>query len=93
MPGLNDRLLVLDDQTTDVIQFSRAEAMIPCEGDWRQPELRLLTVAPHVDVHWLVAVETVEEEPVRTRDARNLRHVALDIGRIISGSEESAKSG
>jgi hypothetical protein len=69
------------------------EAMIPRQGDGRQPELRLLTVASHVDVHRLVAVETVEEKPVRARNARNLRHVAFVLGRIISGSEESAKSG
>jgi hypothetical protein len=33
------------------------------QGDRSQPELGLLAVASHVDVHRLVAVKTVEEEP------------------------------
>jgi hypothetical protein len=93
MPSPNDCLLVLDDQATDVVQLSRTEAMIPRQGDRRQPEFGLLTVASHVNVHRLVAVETVEEEPVRTRETGNLRHVALALGRMISGSDDSAKSG
>jgi hypothetical protein len=32
MPRSNDCLLVLDDQATDVVQLSRAETMIPCQG-------------------------------------------------------------
>jgi hypothetical protein len=93
MPRLNDCLLVLDDQATDVVRFSRTEAMIPRQGDGRQPELRLLAVASHVDVHRLIAVETVEEKPVRARNALDLGHVVIVLGRIISGPEESAKSG
>jgi len=93
MPRPNDCLLVFDDQATDVIQLTRSEAMIPRQGDGRQPELRLLTVVSHVNVHWLVAVEAVEEEPVRTRNATNLRHGAFVLESIISGTEESAKSG
>jgi hypothetical protein len=40
----------MDDQAADVVQFSRAEAMIPRQGDRRQPELCLLPVASPVDV-------------------------------------------
>jgi hypothetical protein len=40
---------------------SRTETMIPCELDWCQPELRLLLVASHVNVHGLPAIEAVEE--------------------------------
>jgi hypothetical protein len=93
MPSPNYRLFVLDNQATDVVQLSRAEAMIPCQGHRRQPELRLVPVASYVDVHRLVTVETVEEEPIRARDTWNLRHVALVLARIMSGSDASAKPG
>jgi hypothetical protein len=46
--------------------------MIPCELDRRQPELAVLPITPNVDVHGLVAVETVEKEPVGSRNARDL---------------------
>jgi hypothetical protein len=42
--------------------------------------------------HGLVAVETVEEEPVRPRNSGNPRHVESLSERMISGSRESAKS-
>src|SRR5437867_7791156 len=71
MPCLDDRRLMLDNQTTNIIQLSRAEPMIPCQCHRGQPELRVLPVAPHVDVHGLDAVETVEEEPgIRNRTRR-----------------------
>jgi hypothetical protein len=93
MPRSNDCLLVPDNQTTALVQFARTEPMIPCKGGRSQSELGLLAVASHVDVHRLVAVETVKGKPVRARNARTLRHVVFVLGRIISGPGKSAKSG
>jgi hypothetical protein len=41
MPCLKDRLFVLNNHSTDLVQLSRAEAMIPRKGDGCQPEFRL----------------------------------------------------
>ena len=73
MPCLNNRLFVLDNETTNLVELSWAETMIPCEFDRRQPELGLPPIASHVDVHGLVAVETMEEEPLRPWNPRDLR--------------------
>jgi hypothetical protein len=75
MPCLDDPDLVVDDHTTNLIQFPRTEPIVPCECHGGQPELGVLPVVPHVNVHGLVAVKTVEEEPVRPRNPRNPRHV------------------
>ena len=56
---------VLDNETTDLVELSWAEPMIPRELDGRQPELGVLLIASNVDVHGFVAVEAVEKEPVR----------------------------
>jgi hypothetical protein len=74
IPGSNDCRLVLDDDSADFIQLSRAEPMIPRQADRRQPELRVLTIAADVHVHRFIAVEAVEKEPVRAGDVRNARH-------------------
>src|SRR5262245_58382498 len=74
IPGLDDDCLVRDDQPTNVVEFPSAESMIPRERDWRQPEFAVLTVTPNVHVHRLVAIETIEEEPVRSSDAGDSRH-------------------
>jgi len=47
--------------------------MIPRQGDGRQPELAVRPIPSDVDVHGLVAVETVEEERVRPRGVSDLR--------------------
>jgi len=46
MPCLNNRCFVLDDETTDLVEFSRAEPMIPRQFDRRQPELLSLAEKP-----------------------------------------------
>lgn len=93
MPCLDDRRFMCDDEPTDLIQLARTEPMVPCQGHGRQPKLGLLPIAPHVDVHGLVTVETVEEEPIRSRNAGNPRHVASLTDRMIAGCPEFAKSG
>jgi hypothetical protein len=59
MPCLNDCLLVCHDQAADLVQLARTEPIIPRQRNRRQLELRLLAVAPNVDVHRFVAVEDV----------------------------------
>ena len=75
IPGLDDGRFVFDNQLPNLVEFTRAEAVIPCQFNRSQPELAVLPIATNVDVHWLVAVESVEEEPVRPRNARNPRHL------------------
>jgi hypothetical protein len=65
MPCLTNGRFVLDNQTTDFVELWWAEPMIRRQLDRRQPELGVLSVSANVDVQRLVAVETVEEEPVR----------------------------
>jgi ATP/maltotriose-dependent transcriptional regulator MalT len=73
MPCLDNRLLVFNDHVTNLIQLARAEPIVPCERDRRQPELCVLSVTPHVYVHRFVAVKAVKEEPVRPWNAGNPR--------------------
>jgi Transposase len=89
---LNSGRFVLDDETTDLVEFSWAEPMIPRQFDRRQPELGMLTVPANVNVQGLMAVETVEEEPVRPWNTSDCRHSARLQRQTISGSAESAKS-
>ena len=74
MPSPNDRGFVPSNQMANLVEFTRAEALIPCQRDRRQPELALLSISPNMDVYWFVAVETVEEEPIRPWNADNLWH-------------------
>src|SRR3989304_1133117 len=46
IPCLDDRRFVLNDQAANLIQFSRAEPIIPRELDRCQPEFGVLAVAP-----------------------------------------------
>jgi hypothetical protein len=93
MPCLDDRRFVLNDEPTDIIQLAWTEPMVPRQCDWRQPKLGVLPVPAYVDVHGLVAVETVEEELVWTRNPGNPRHVESRSDRMIARSHDSAKSG
>jgi hypothetical protein len=69
MPCLDYRHFVIDDKTTDLIELSWTEPMIPRELDGRQPELGVLPIPSDVNVHGLVAVEAVEKEPERPWNA------------------------
>lgn len=66
MPCLNNARFVLHNETTELVELSWAEPMIPREVDWRQPELGVPSFSANVDVLGLVAVETIEKEPVRS---------------------------
>ena len=76
MPCLNNVGFLLHNETTDLVELSWAEPMIPRELDARQPELRVLAISANMDVHGLVAVETVKKEPVRSWNTSECRHSA-----------------
>src|SRR5665213_414067 len=71
IPCLDDDRFVLQNQVPNLVEFARTEPMIPRERRRRQPELAMLPIAPNVDVHGLVAIETIEKEPVRSGNPRN----------------------
>jgi hypothetical protein len=73
MPCLDDDSLIRHDESPNVVEFPSAEPMIPGESNGCQPELAMLSIAPNVDVQGLNAVETVEEKPLRPRDAGDPR--------------------
>ncbi|SRR6266702_561981 len=66
MPCLDNCWFVFHNQTPNDIQLAWAEPFVPRDGNGCQPEFGVLTIAPNVNVHRLVAVEAVEEEPVRS---------------------------
>ncbi len=55
MPCLGNKCFVFHNETTDLIELSWTEPMIPRELDGRQPELGVLSISTNVDVHGLVA--------------------------------------
>jgi hypothetical protein len=61
MPSLNNSRLVFNDKTTNRVEFSWTESMIPRQCHGRQPELRVPPVLTNVDVHWFAAIKTVEK--------------------------------
>lgn len=52
----------------------RGEAMVPGEGHGIQPELTRVAISSDVNAHRLVAIEAVEEEVERPRNAFNRWH-------------------
>ena len=76
IPGLYNQRFVHHNETTNLVEFSWTESMIPRQFDRRQPEFGVLPIAADMDVHGLVAIKTVEEEPVRPRNAGNPWHSA-----------------
>jgi hypothetical protein len=69
MPCLNNGPFVIDNEATNLVELSWAEPMIPRKFDGHQPELRMVTISSNMNVNGLVAIETVEEQPVRPRNA------------------------
>ena len=64
MPSLDNGRFIFNDETTDLVEFSGTEPMIPRQCYGRQPELRVLPGPTNVDVHRFGALKTVEKEPV-----------------------------
>jgi hypothetical protein len=56
---------ILNDQSSNTIQFLGREAVVVTQNHWLQPKLASAAVSTHMHVLWLVAVETIEKEPVR----------------------------
>jgi hypothetical protein len=67
IPCLNDDLFVFQNHVPNLVEFTRAEPMIPRKVDRCQPKLAVLLIAPNVNVSGFVAVETIKEEPVRPK--------------------------
>jgi hypothetical protein len=93
MPCLDDRGFVFNNQSANLVQLPGAESMIPCERDGRQPELGVLTVTANMDVPRIIAVETVEVEPVWPRNPDNAWQRRFVPVPMMSRTSESAKSG
>jgi hypothetical protein len=74
IPCLDDDLFVLQNQAPNLVEFTRAEPMIPREFDRSQPQLAVLAITPNMDVNGFVAVETIEKKPVRPRNTYDPRH-------------------
>jgi len=53
------------DNALDFPHFVTGEAVIECNLDRLQPELRLASISAHMNVHRFVAVETDKIEPIR----------------------------
>jgi len=77
IPCLSDDLFVRDNQAPNIVGFPSAEPMIPRERHRCQPELAMLAVAANVNVNGFVAIETIEEKPVRSRNTGDFRHLDL----------------
>jgi hypothetical protein len=85
MPCLEDVGFILDNYPTDLIELARAEASIPGQTNWIDPELGLVSFAPNVHVRRFRAVEAVEKQPIRPRNIPDPRHDVPDDGLIVVG--------
>lgn len=56
---------MLLDQLTDTIDLFAAESVAALQPNGIEPELRFTVVPLNVDVRWLTAIPSVEEEPER----------------------------
>jgi hypothetical protein len=65
IPGLPNLLQVRENDLSDPIQLLRRESVVVRQGDRFEPELADLSLAAHVDVPGLIAIEAIEEETER----------------------------
>ena len=73
-PSLQDQIQILVHQTAEHIQFSRRKTFVFRERNRTKPELTEQPVPLDMDMLRLVAIEAVEEQPVRTRDVPDSWH-------------------
>ncbi len=59
----------------NLVEFSGRETVIGAQRDGFQPELADHSFTSHMHVRWFIAVETVEEESIGTRDIFDSRHM------------------
>jgi hypothetical protein len=76
-PRISHRSDVFRDDPPDPIQFVRAEAIVRRKRERIKPELALVSISLDMNMHRFAAIETVEEEPVRSGDVWNGRHQAF----------------
>lgn len=74
IPCLPDFAQIRLDEVPNPIQFRFWEAMISSELDRLEPELTYHFLTLRVNMHRLVAVEAVEEKPVRAGKTFECRH-------------------
>jgi hypothetical protein len=80
IPSLQDPLSVFRNQLANTIQLGGRKSLVETEHDRLQPELADHSLTPNVHMLRLVAVETIEEEPIRPRNIANRRHYAFPSG-------------
>jgi len=68
MPSLHDLQVVYADQASDATQLSRIESMVPRQPERLEPKLARLSLALHMNVGRLAAIEAREEQPVGSSD-------------------------
>jgi hypothetical protein len=73
IPCLPNTLQIVDNNFADAVQFLRGEAVIVAQDDGFQPEFADGAIPTHVDMLRLITVETVKEQPIRTRNSRDGR--------------------
>jgi len=69
MPRLDDSGFIVDDYSPYRIELARSKPVVPRKRDGIKPKLCVLSIPTNVNVRRLIAVKTVEEEPVWARKA------------------------
>jgi hypothetical protein len=77
MPSLYYTNKILLDQVSDLIQVPRRKPVVDGHDQRFKPELTQTIVPLHMRVLGLVAVETVEEQPIRSGEILDGRHPRL----------------
>src|SRR5688572_13698797 len=80
-PRLQNAVFVLQDNAPYCRELTGAEPVVGSQRHWVEPELAGCLISPRVDVHWLVTVEAVEEQPVRARNSLDCRHESATLPR------------
>src|SRR2546421_2101768 len=64
MPCLREFGFVLSSDVCDAVQLGIAESILVRHSDRREPELRELAIAFHMDMDWLASIAREEEKSV-----------------------------
>jgi hypothetical protein len=76
-PRISYDSTMVRNQCADAVEFLGREPSVCSKCKWLDPELAALAVAFHVHMRRLIAIETIEEESVRSGDVRNGGHQAF----------------
>lgn len=77
LPCLYNTFKIVENGPSDLVEFLCRKPVVSAQSNRVQPELADLSVPSHMHMLRFVAVETVKEEPVCSRYARNRRHRSL----------------